>query len=170
MSWNFVRFHEFQFQTEPESFSFLSWKTKKFYSKKKYFLSHCQKRDPKDDVCCPNFQWRFCLYQPTTSRIKGPIWVPVIILNWNLKSVFYNYTYPNIFFLWKMYKNIMLQKWILWHLTPYLVRFLFINNGCGNQLGLATLTNPKDPCCAVLNFYFLFYRCTLYEIMNIPGL
>ena len=32
MSGNFVRFHEIQFQTEPESFSILSWKTKKFYS------------------------------------------------------------------------------------------------------------------------------------------
>ena len=32
LSWNFARFHEIQFQTEPESFSFLSWKTKKFYS------------------------------------------------------------------------------------------------------------------------------------------
>ena len=30
MSWNFVRFHEIQFQTAAESFSFLSWKTKKF--------------------------------------------------------------------------------------------------------------------------------------------
>ena len=32
LSWNFARFHEIQFQTEPESFSLLSWKTKKFYS------------------------------------------------------------------------------------------------------------------------------------------
>ena len=32
LSWNFARFHEIQFQTEPKSFSFLSWKTKKFYS------------------------------------------------------------------------------------------------------------------------------------------
>ena len=31
MSWNFVRFHEILFQTDAESFSFLSWKTKKFY-------------------------------------------------------------------------------------------------------------------------------------------
>ena len=31
MSWNFVRFHEIQFQTDTESFNFLSWKTKKFY-------------------------------------------------------------------------------------------------------------------------------------------
>ena len=32
MSWNFVRFHEILFQTDAESFSFLSWKTKKFYT------------------------------------------------------------------------------------------------------------------------------------------
>ena len=32
MSWNFVRFHEILFQADAESFSFLSWKTKKFYS------------------------------------------------------------------------------------------------------------------------------------------
>ena len=31
MSWNFVRFHYPLFQTVAESFSFLSWKTKKFY-------------------------------------------------------------------------------------------------------------------------------------------
>ena len=35
LSWNFVRFHDFFFQTDSESFSFLSWKTKKFYSKNK---------------------------------------------------------------------------------------------------------------------------------------
>ena len=38
MSWNFVRFHEILFQTDAENFSFLSWKTKKFYSKKIYNL------------------------------------------------------------------------------------------------------------------------------------
>ena len=32
LSWNFVRFHEILFQTDTESFSSLSWKTKKFYS------------------------------------------------------------------------------------------------------------------------------------------
>ena len=32
MRWNFVRFHEIQFQTDAKSFSFLSGKTKKFYS------------------------------------------------------------------------------------------------------------------------------------------
>ena len=37
LSWNFVRFHEILFQTDAESFSFLSWKTKKFYSRKKKF-------------------------------------------------------------------------------------------------------------------------------------
>ena len=31
MSWNFVRFHNFFFQTDAKRFSFLSWKTKKKY-------------------------------------------------------------------------------------------------------------------------------------------
>ena len=108
--------------------------------------------------CCELFFSELSLYQPTTSRIKGPTWVPN-----NSKLVFEVRLLQLHIWLWKMYKNIMLQKWILWHLTPYLVRFLFINNGCGNQVGLATLTNPKDPFCVVFNFYFLFYSCTLYK-------
>ena len=40
------------------SISFLSWKTKKFYSLKNIFYA---KIDPKDGTCCLNFQWRFCL-------------------------------------------------------------------------------------------------------------
>ena len=32
LHWNFLRFHEILFQTDSESFSFLIWKTKKFYS------------------------------------------------------------------------------------------------------------------------------------------
>ena len=32
LSWNFVRFPKIQFQTDTKSFSFLYWKTKKFYS------------------------------------------------------------------------------------------------------------------------------------------
>ena len=34
-SWNFVRFHETLIQTDAESFSFLSWKTKKSFIPKK---------------------------------------------------------------------------------------------------------------------------------------
>ena len=37
LSWNFVRFHEILFQTDAQSFSFLTWKIKKFYSWKKKF-------------------------------------------------------------------------------------------------------------------------------------
>ena len=59
MSWNFVRFHEIQFQTDTESFSILSWKTKKVLFLKKYFLSSTAKLDPKDGVSRSNFQWRF---------------------------------------------------------------------------------------------------------------
>ena len=39
LSWNFVRFHKIHFKTDAESFSFLSWKTKKFYFKKNNFLA-----------------------------------------------------------------------------------------------------------------------------------
>jgi hypothetical protein len=34
-----------EFQTASERFSFLSWKTKKFYFRKKYFLSRCQNQN-----------------------------------------------------------------------------------------------------------------------------
>ena len=37
MSENFVSFHEIQFQTDAESFNFLSWKTKKFIPKENIF-------------------------------------------------------------------------------------------------------------------------------------
>ena len=53
MSWNFARFHEIQFQTEPESFSFLT----------KFFLSRCQyqnKQDLKKSVTASI--WLFCLF------------------------------------------------------------------------------------------------------------
>ena len=60
MCWNFVRFHEIYFQTDSESFSFLSWKTKKFYSKKKYIyisalFSKHTKIIPKDGASRLNF-------------------------------------------------------------------------------------------------------------------
>jgi hypothetical protein len=42
LSWNFVKFHEILFQTDAESFSFLSWKIKKSYSYKKYCFGRCQ--------------------------------------------------------------------------------------------------------------------------------
>ena len=38
MSWNFVMCQENLFQTDVESFSFLSWKTKKSFLPKKYDL------------------------------------------------------------------------------------------------------------------------------------
>ena len=59
MIWNFVRFHEIHFQTDAESFSFLSWKTKKFYSLKKWFFKPFSISKHKSFVYQPNFQWRF---------------------------------------------------------------------------------------------------------------
>ena len=38
LSWNLARFHEIKFQTEPESFSFLSWKKPLSISKQKSFV------------------------------------------------------------------------------------------------------------------------------------
>ena len=60
MSWNLVRSHEIQFQTDSESFSFLSWKTKKFYSWKKNSAAvniKTKKALFTDSI----FQWRFWL-------------------------------------------------------------------------------------------------------------
>ena len=54
MSWNFVRFHEIQFQIDAKS----------VIPKKKYFLSSTTKICPKDGASSPNFQWRFCILQP----------------------------------------------------------------------------------------------------------
>ena len=39
LSWNCVRFHKIIFQIDAENFSVLSWKTKKFYSLKKWAKS-----------------------------------------------------------------------------------------------------------------------------------
>ena len=47
LSWYFVRFQEILFQTDSESFSFLSWKPKKFYCWKKKFLSRFQFKNKK---------------------------------------------------------------------------------------------------------------------------
>ena len=47
LSWNFVRFHKILFQTDAESFSSLSWKTKTKYSWEKYFLGCCQYQNKK---------------------------------------------------------------------------------------------------------------------------
>ena len=46
MRWNIVRFHEILFQTDAESFSFLSWKKKKLFVKKKNF-GRCQYQNKK---------------------------------------------------------------------------------------------------------------------------
>ena len=59
-----------QFQSDAESFSFLSWKTKKFYSKKKNIFMPLSISKQKSFVCWPNFQIRFCERQvtPCTAR------------------------------------------------------------------------------------------------------
>ena len=56
--WNFERFHENIFQTDAESFSFLSWKTGKFFTKN-IFLKPLSISKQKSFVYRPKFQWRF---------------------------------------------------------------------------------------------------------------
>ena len=71
LSWNFARFHEILFQTDYESFSFLSWKTKKFYSKKKFFLSRCQNQNKKSFVYWLNFPEGFEMSSLKTKWLKN---------------------------------------------------------------------------------------------------
>jgi hypothetical protein len=58
-SWmNFERFHEIWFQTD----AFYLEKQKSFIPKKNIFQDLFSKHAlnmPKDNICCPNFQWRF---------------------------------------------------------------------------------------------------------------
>ena len=74
LSWNFVRSHEILFQTDTESLSFLSWKTKKVLSpQKNFFLAVVSKHAkiiPKDGANCPNFQWRFWVEQDRSRNIS----------------------------------------------------------------------------------------------------
>ena len=75
MSWNFVRF-KINFWIDAESFSFLSWKTKKFHSEKKYFFSAVSKHAkiiPKDGASRSNFQWRFW-YSTCSKEIQRHYW------------------------------------------------------------------------------------------------
>ena len=67
MSWNFVRFHKILFQTDAESFNFLSWKKKIFL--KKYFLGRCQYQNKKALFTDPIFSEGFGL-QYITFHLK----------------------------------------------------------------------------------------------------
>ena len=78
LSWNFARFHEIQFQTEPESFSFLSWKTKKIYSWKKNFLSRCQYQNKKSLFTDSIFQK---VLTPMTLRVRTDD-APIMLTLW----------------------------------------------------------------------------------------
>ena len=63
LSWNFVMFHEFFFQTHAKNFSFLSWKNKKVLFQKKFELSQEWTGfniKTTSFVYWPNFQQRFC--------------------------------------------------------------------------------------------------------------
>ena len=77
MSWNFVRFHKIQFQTDAESFSL---KNKKVLFLKKYLLSRTAKKDPKDAISRPNFQWRFWSWphkklNVCRMKVGNPFWL-----------------------------------------------------------------------------------------------
>ena len=58
LSWNFVRFHKFKFQTEPQ-LSIL--KNKKVLFLRKIFFKPISIPKQKNFVYRPNFQWRFWL-------------------------------------------------------------------------------------------------------------
>ena len=57
-----MRFHEIQFETDAESFSFLSRKTKKVLFLKKKKLSRTVKIHPKDGISRLNFPKGFALF------------------------------------------------------------------------------------------------------------
>ena len=61
LSWNFVRFQEIHFQIDAKSFSFLSWKIRKFYSKK-IFFDRCQYQNKKALFTDSIFRKGFDLY------------------------------------------------------------------------------------------------------------
>ena len=56
---NYARFHEILFLTNAESFTFLSWKTKKVLFLKKPFLSHFQYQNKKVSFTGPIFSKGF---------------------------------------------------------------------------------------------------------------
>ena len=66
LKWNYARFHEILFLTNAESFSFLSWKTKKVLFLKKTFFKPFSISKQKSFVHWPNFQWRFWLLTQST--------------------------------------------------------------------------------------------------------
>ena len=67
LSWNFVSFHEILFQTDAESFSFLSWKTKQFYS---YFLGRSQYQNKKPLFTDPIFSNGFAINFLCTTKVN----------------------------------------------------------------------------------------------------
>ena len=95
-NWNFVRFHEYQLQTNAESIL----KNKKVLFFKKYFLSRTAKIDPKDGVSRPNFQWRHYVwhyhrlgcrsYKGSGSRIQIQFWNCIVKLAASAFSVIIN--------------------------------------------------------------------------------
>ena len=87
MSWNFMRFHEIQFLTDTERFSFQSWKTKKVLFLKKDFLSRCQYQNKKTVFTGSIFREGFDTY-----KLQMPF-VPFIdrsfpqVNSWKMRSL-----------------------------------------------------------------------------------
>ena len=63
-----MRFHEIQFQINTESFSFLSLKTKKFYTKKKKKIKPLSISKQKSFVYCLNFPKGFDSNYPESEK------------------------------------------------------------------------------------------------------
>ena len=66
-----MRIHEILLQTDAESFSFLSLKSKKFYSLKNYFLGRCQYQNKKALFTDPIFSDGFDFYNVANLAIYG---------------------------------------------------------------------------------------------------
>ena len=64
--WGFIKFSKFYFKQMLKEFQLSILENKKTLFLKKIFIwaavSKYARRDQKDGICCPNFQWRFCTY------------------------------------------------------------------------------------------------------------
>ena len=88
MSWNFMKFHKICFQTDSESFSFLSWKTKiKIFLKKN--LSYCQ-------------------YQNKEALFTNPIFRE----GFRVEVLFWSHWIYSLNFIWPIEEDIFCEKWL----------------------------------------------------------
>ena len=83
--WSFTKFN---FKLMLKVSAFYLEKQKIFIPKKNIFLavvSKCAKRDPKDGVSCPNFQWRFWCRDPVCG--KKHLTSAAVIFTWPFQII-----------------------------------------------------------------------------------